>query len=74
MPPKRKKKPGKDAPKEIRKEVRKESSIQLRVTFEQKELLKEVAKKRGLALSSWMLATCLEAAEALKARAAETKS
>lgn len=73
MPPKRQKKKRKDVPKEHRKEVRKNLSIQIRATAEQKEILNWAATKRALTLSGWMLSTCLQAAEALKAREADTK-
>lgn len=55
-----------------RKKVRKDLSIQIRATAEQKKILGGAAKSVGLGLSSWMLATCLQAAADLKTRKAES--
>jgi uncharacterized protein (DUF1778 family) len=51
-----------------RKKVRKDTSIQIRVTAEQKKILGDAATKAGLGLSSWLLTTGLKAAAEPKAR------
>jgi uncharacterized protein (DUF1778 family) len=46
-----------------RKKIRKDLGIQIRVTAEQKETLVTAATKAGTGLSTWMLITCLKAAQ-----------
>lgn len=45
-------------------ETNKVSRIDLRVSFQQKELLERAAALKGLSLSAYMLSHCLEAAKA----------
>lgn len=52
MPPKR------------RKKTRKDISIHIRVTAEQRKVLKDAADKNGLGLSTYLLTTGLKAAHA----------
>jgi uncharacterized protein (DUF1778 family) len=47
-----------------RKKVRKDLSIQIRVTADQKKILVDAATRAGLGLSSWLLTTGLQAAQA----------
>ena len=48
------------------KKARKVLSIQIRVRADQKQILNEAADTIGTGLSTWMLLTCLAAAEELK--------
>lgn len=55
-------KPESAAPIKRRKAVRKDQHIIIRVTVEQKELMRSAAEKAGFGLSGWILATAIRAA------------